>query len=135
VVSTNPQCASLDGSAHRDPGARFGHLAVIGFLDERPVMATDSGRSRPCVHVPLAELLAEGTFLEERWRRELARPGADADGYFPIYFYRVPGDLSGVQPRAFHRVALRRHRRRLARGEEGLALESVSLGRRSQANY
>ena len=41
----------------------------------------------------LADLLAEGTFLEERWRRATPRPGADEDGYFPIYFYRVPGDL------------------------------------------
>jgi 8-oxo-dGTP pyrophosphatase MutT (NUDIX family) len=66
---------------------------VIGFLDERPVMATDPAEVDRAFTVPLAELLAEGTFLEERWRRELARPGADADGYFPIYFYRVPGDL------------------------------------------
>jgi len=27
-----------------------------------------SGRSRPCVHGAPRELLAEGTFLEERWR-------------------------------------------------------------------
>jgi 8-oxo-dGTP pyrophosphatase MutT (NUDIX family) len=66
---------------------------VIGFLNGRPVMVTDPGEVDRAFTVPLADLLADGTYLEERWRRELARPGADADGYFPIYFYRVPGDL------------------------------------------
>jgi 8-oxo-dGTP pyrophosphatase MutT (NUDIX family) len=66
---------------------------VIGFLDERPTMVTDPAEVERAFTVTLAELLAEGTFLEERWRREQSRPGADADGYFPIYFYRVPGDL------------------------------------------
>jgi 8-oxo-dGTP pyrophosphatase MutT (NUDIX family) len=66
---------------------------VIGLLDGRPEMVTDPAEVDRAFTVSLAELLAEGTFLEERWRRELARPGADSDGYFPIYFYRVPGDL------------------------------------------
>jgi 8-oxo-dGTP pyrophosphatase MutT (NUDIX family) len=66
---------------------------VIGFLNERPVMVTDPAEVDRAFTVPLADLLADGTFLEERWRREQPRPGADADGYFPIYFYRVPGDL------------------------------------------
>jgi 8-oxo-dGTP pyrophosphatase MutT (NUDIX family) len=66
---------------------------VIGFLDGRPQMVTDPAEVDRAFTVPLADLLADGTFLEERWRRERARPGADADGYFPIYFYRVPGDL------------------------------------------
>jgi hypothetical protein len=38
-------------------------------------------------------LLADGAFLAERWRRASPRPGADKDGYFPIYFYAVPGDV------------------------------------------
>jgi len=66
---------------------------VIGFLAQRPVMVTDPAEVDRAFTVPLHELLAEGTFLEERWRREPERPGADVDGYFPIYFYRVPGDL------------------------------------------
>jgi 8-oxo-dGTP pyrophosphatase MutT (NUDIX family) len=66
---------------------------VIGFLHERPVMVTDPAEVDRAFTVTLAELLSDGTFLEERWRRDLARLGADADGYFPIYFYRVPGDL------------------------------------------
>ncbi len=66
---------------------------VVGFLASRPTMVTDPAEVDRAFTVSLAELLADGTFLEERWRRRLARPGADADGYFPIYFYRVPGDL------------------------------------------
>jgi 8-oxo-dGTP pyrophosphatase MutT (NUDIX family) len=66
---------------------------VVGFLNERPEMVTDPAEVERAFTVSLSELLADDTFLEERWRRELARPGADADGYFPIYFYRVPGDL------------------------------------------
>jgi 8-oxo-dGTP pyrophosphatase MutT (NUDIX family) len=66
---------------------------VVGFLVMRPDFVTDASEVDRVFTVSLAELLADGAFLEERWRRELARPGADADGYFPIYFYRVPGDL------------------------------------------
>jgi 8-oxo-dGTP pyrophosphatase MutT (NUDIX family) len=66
---------------------------VIGFLNERPIMQTDPAEVDRAFTVPLTELLADGSFLEERWRRERPRPGADADGYFPIYFFRVPGDL------------------------------------------
>ena len=66
---------------------------VIGFLDERPVMVTDPAEVDRAFTVSLTDLLMEGTFLEERWRRLEPRPGADDDGYFPIYFYRVPGDL------------------------------------------
>ncbi|HXC19765.1 MAG TPA: CoA pyrophosphatase [Acidimicrobiales bacterium] len=66
---------------------------VVGLLTQRPEMVTDPAEVDRAFTVPLADLLADGSFLEERWRRQLPRPGADADGYFPIYFYRVPGDL------------------------------------------
>jgi 8-oxo-dGTP pyrophosphatase MutT (NUDIX family) len=66
---------------------------VVGFLESRPNFVTDPSEVDRVFTASLADLLADGAFLEERWRRELARPGADADGYFPIYFYRVPGDL------------------------------------------
>ncbi|MGB8197920.1 MAG: CoA pyrophosphatase [Acidimicrobiales bacterium] len=66
---------------------------VVGFLHERPVMVTDPSEVDRAFTVSLTDLLMEGSFLEERWRRAQPRPGADHDGYFPIYFYRVPGDL------------------------------------------
>jgi hypothetical protein len=43
--------------------------------------------------VSLTDLLGDGVYLQERWRRTQARPGADADGYFPMHFYAVPGDV------------------------------------------
>jgi 8-oxo-dGTP pyrophosphatase MutT (NUDIX family) len=66
---------------------------VVGFLASRPELVADPAEVERAFTVPLRDLLADGSFLEERWRREVARPGADDDGYFPIYFYRVPGDL------------------------------------------
>ena len=56
-------------------------------------MVTDPSEVDRAFTVSLAELLAEGTFLEERWRRPVAWLEPDAEGYFSIYFYRVPGDL------------------------------------------
>ena len=66
---------------------------VVGLLEGRPELKADPVEVDRAFTASLAELLAEGAFVEERWRRELRRPGADAEGYFPIYFYRVPGDV------------------------------------------
>lgn len=66
---------------------------VVGTLEGRPSLITDPREVDRAFTVSLAELAADGTFLEERWRRGERRPGADAEGFFPIYFYRVPGDL------------------------------------------
>jgi 8-oxo-dGTP pyrophosphatase MutT (NUDIX family) len=66
---------------------------VIGLLPGRPIMVTDPAEVERAFTVSLADLLAEGTFLEERWRRGDNRPGVDVDGYISIYIFRVPGDL------------------------------------------
>jgi 8-oxo-dGTP pyrophosphatase MutT (NUDIX family) len=66
---------------------------VVGLLGGRPELVADPSEVDRAFTVSLAELLSDGAFIEERWRRADARPGADADGYFPIYIYRVPGDL------------------------------------------
>jgi 8-oxo-dGTP pyrophosphatase MutT (NUDIX family) len=66
---------------------------VVGLLPRRPAMTIDPGEVDRAFTISLAELVADGAFLEERWRRERNRPGSDVDGYFPIHFYRVPGDL------------------------------------------
>ena len=66
---------------------------VVGFLARRPVLRADPSEVERVFTVSLAELAADGAFLEERWRRHEPRPGADAEGFFPIYFFRVPGDL------------------------------------------
>jgi hypothetical protein len=56
-------------------------------------MITDPAEVDRAFSVSLKDLVAEGAFLEERWRRAVRRPGADEDGYFPIYFFAVPGDV------------------------------------------
>ncbi len=66
---------------------------VIGVLGTRPTFVIDPAEVERVFTVSLAELLAEGAFVEEQWRRDRPRFGADAKGYFPIYFFRVPGDL------------------------------------------
>jgi 8-oxo-dGTP pyrophosphatase MutT (NUDIX family) len=66
---------------------------VVGRLRGRPVLTADSVEVDRVFTASLSELLADGAFVEERWRRFERRPGADAEGYFPIYFFRVPGDL------------------------------------------
>ena len=66
---------------------------VVGFLSERPTLTADPTEVDRAFTISLSELLSDGSFAQERWRRSEARPGADADGYFPIYFYRVPEDL------------------------------------------
>jgi len=66
---------------------------VIGLLDERPNLVIDAAEVDRAFTVSLKDLLADGAFLEERWRRNVRRPGADEDGYFPIYFFAVPGDV------------------------------------------
>ena len=66
---------------------------VVGVLDERPDLVTDPAEVERAFTAPLFELLEDGAFVEERWRRERRSDGGDAEGYFPIYFYRVPGDL------------------------------------------
>jgi 8-oxo-dGTP pyrophosphatase MutT (NUDIX family) len=66
---------------------------VVGLLAQRPTMVTDPGEVDRAFSVALVDLLADGSFLEERWRRQVSPFHTDDDGYFPIYLYRVPGDL------------------------------------------
>jgi len=66
---------------------------VVGVLEGRPTMVADPDEVERVFTVALADLLKEGAFVEERWRRELQRPGSDTDGFFPIYFFQVPGDV------------------------------------------
>lgn len=66
---------------------------VVGILDAEPELRADPSEVERVFCVPLSALLEDGVFLEERWRREQPRPGSDDEGYFPIYFFRVPGEL------------------------------------------
>ena len=66
---------------------------VVGFLARRPVMVTDPAEVERAFTVSLAELLADGAFLEERWRREMLATGRRRRRLLPDLLLRVPGDL------------------------------------------
>jgi 8-oxo-dGTP pyrophosphatase MutT (NUDIX family) len=66
---------------------------VVGTLKERPLFAINEAEVDRVFTVALKDLVAEGAFVEERWRRSEPRLGADADGSFAIYFFKVPGDV------------------------------------------
>jgi 8-oxo-dGTP pyrophosphatase MutT (NUDIX family) len=66
---------------------------VVGFLGAAPVMVTDPAEVELAFSVSLRDLLADGAFIEERWRRTVRPYPSDEEGYFPIYLYRLPHDL------------------------------------------
>lgn len=66
---------------------------IVGLLNGRPALAANRDEVDRLFDVALSDLLADGNFLEQRWRREAPRAGAGADGMFPIYFFRVPGEV------------------------------------------
>ncbi len=80
-----------------EPIAAFGASSsiwpIVGVLERRPVLTINPSEVDRAFSVALADLVAEGAFIEERWRRSTLRPGADEDGYYPLFFFRVPGDL------------------------------------------
>jgi 8-oxo-dGTP pyrophosphatase MutT (NUDIX family) len=65
---------------------------IIGFLNEEPTLRANDAEVERIFDVALCDLLEEGNFAEERWRRDSPRK-TSADGTFPIYFYRVPGEV------------------------------------------
>lgn len=66
---------------------------VVGVVAGRPRWRAQPGEVDRVFSVALADLLGDDVFVEERWRRSAPRPGADDEGFFPIYFFRVPGDI------------------------------------------
>jgi 8-oxo-dGTP pyrophosphatase MutT (NUDIX family) len=66
---------------------------IVGLLAKRPNLHIDPAEVDRVFTVTLKELVAEGAFVEERWRRAEPRLGADEEGYFPIHFFRVPDDV------------------------------------------
>jgi 8-oxo-dGTP pyrophosphatase MutT (NUDIX family) len=66
---------------------------IVALLDERPQLTIDPAEVDRVFAVSLKDLVGDGAFVEERWRRAVPRLGADEDGYFPIHFFRVPGDV------------------------------------------
>ena len=66
---------------------------IVGTLLERPTYVIQPSEVDRAFSVALSDLVVEGAFVEERWRRPEPRVGADAEGYFPLQFFRVPEDV------------------------------------------
>jgi 8-oxo-dGTP pyrophosphatase MutT (NUDIX family) len=89
--------AAVTPIAWLSPIAAFGSSSsiwpIVGTLERRPELTINPSEVDRAFTVALSDLVAEGAFIEERWRRPILRPGADEDGYFPLLFFKVPGDL------------------------------------------
>ncbi|HQU00707.1 MAG TPA: CoA pyrophosphatase [Acidimicrobiales bacterium] len=66
---------------------------VIATLEGPPTLTPNPDEVETVFSVALSDLARDDSFLEERWRRATTRPGADPEGFFPIYFFRVPHDV------------------------------------------
>ncbi len=66
---------------------------VVGILDGRPTLEANPREVERIFDVSLSYLLEDGNFMEQRWRRDTPRLNMSADGTFPIFFYRVPGEV------------------------------------------
>ncbi len=66
---------------------------IVGVLAVRPELVINPDEVERVFSVALADLVADGAFVEERWRRALRRPDADDEGFFPIYFFKVPDEV------------------------------------------
>jgi len=63
----------------------------VGTLGARPALRAQPEEVERCFDVALAELLVDGVFHEERWRRPSPR-AIGPDGTFPIFFFEVAGE-------------------------------------------
>ncbi len=66
-------------------------LPVVGLLAARPRLEANPHEVDRVFDVSLAELAAEGTFTEERWRIP-ALEDRGQGGDYPVYFYDVAGE-------------------------------------------
>lgn len=67
-------------------------VPVVGALPGRPALVAQPEEVERVFTVALSDLLEDGAFVEELWRRD-GWPGLDGEGFYPIHFYRVPGEL------------------------------------------
>jgi len=120
VGINDPQCASVGWLSPIVTLALGSAIwPVIGFLDERPVMATDPAEVDRAFTVPSPSCSPKGLSSKSggdvNWLDRAPTLTATSDLLLPSA--RRPH--LGCNRARSHRVALRRHRRRLARGEEG----------------
>jgi 8-oxo-dGTP pyrophosphatase MutT (NUDIX family) len=63
----------------------------VATLEARPTLRAQPEEVERCFDVAIRELLVEGVFHEERWRRPSPRAGS-GEGTFPIFFFEVAGE-------------------------------------------
>ncbi len=66
---------------------------IVVTLGKAPNLVANPAEVDDVFALALRDLVAEGNFVEERWRHRDLRPGADGDGFVAIHFYRAPHDL------------------------------------------
>ena len=66
---------------------------IVGLLSGRPNLVANPVEVERVFDVSLTDLLQADNFREQRWRRDVPRPGADPDASVAIYFFRVPGEV------------------------------------------
>jgi 8-oxo-dGTP pyrophosphatase MutT (NUDIX family) len=64
----------------------------VASLASRPVLTLEPAEVERAFDVSIAELVADGVFHEERWRRPSPRANG-ADGEFPIAFFEIDGEV------------------------------------------
>jgi len=92
-VGLDPQHVTALGWLH--PIVTFASGSIIrpyvGAHEGRPTLSAQPDEVDRCFDVSLRELLDDGVFHEERWRRPSPR-AVSGDGTFHIYFYEVDGE-------------------------------------------
>jgi 8-oxo-dGTP pyrophosphatase MutT (NUDIX family) len=81
----------LSGLSTIAAGSRI--VPVVGALAGEPALAPDPREVDRAFSAALAELAADGAFLEERWSRDEPRPGGGDEGFFPVQFFYAEGEL------------------------------------------
>lgn len=67
-------------------------VPVVGVLDARPTLVANPDEVARAFDVALADLVADGTFHEERWSIPGRPVPGSPDGSFPIWFFEVAGE-------------------------------------------
>jgi len=66
---------------------------VVATLEARPEVAAAPSEVDRVFDVAFADLLVEGVFHEERWRRPERPSPRSSDGTFPLWFFEISGEM------------------------------------------
>ena len=70
-------------------------VPVVATLDRPPALKPQPAEVDRAFDVALVDLVADGTFREERWPLPAAAAGDEGGsetGWFPVWFFELPGD-------------------------------------------